>query len=262
MSNSSPSKPLIAVSLKMYFGHSQTLAWARQVSQLAQQHPATREGLIELAILPSFPSLVPVVDLVAPAVSVGAQDVAATDAGPFTGEVSAAELAEIGCIFTEIGHAERRKQFGETDEIVGAKIAQALQHGLTPLICVGEPDRVLPAQAAELVTAELERVLAPARALNLQGNLVLAYEPHWAIGAQSPASIAHITVVCTALSTALRSDSSFANSRVIYGGSAGPGLLTELGSAVDGLFLGRFAHEVSGLESVLDDALKLIGVPA
>jgi len=71
-----------------------------------------------------------------------------TDSGPFTGEVGGSQLAEIGCTMVEVGHAERRSQFGETDEIVARTTMAGLRNGLAPVLCVGEPDRGSPAQAA------------------------------------------------------------------------------------------------------------------
>lgn len=144
--------------------------------------------------------------------------------------------------------------FGEGDTVVAAKTAAALRNGLTPVLCVGELDRVAPAEAAARTVAEAERVLATAAHEGPLGPVVLAYEPQWAIGAPRPASPAHIRAVCEALTDWLATRPALSGSRVIYGGSAGPGLLTELGASVDGLFLGRFAHDPAAVERVLDEA--------
>lgn len=87
---------------------------------------------------------------------------------------------------------------------------------------------------------------------------MVAYEPHWAIGATDPADPEHIGAVCAALRERVRDDTTLAGSPVIYGGSAGPGLLTRIGSHVDGVFLGRFAHDTERLADVLDEAERLV----
>jgi len=243
----------IGVSLKMYFGHAQTLAWIDDVASLASSHPAIIDGSVELFVIPTFVSLVECVDrLQGTGVIVGAQDLAAEDSGAFTGEVSGAELAEVGAAVVEIGHAERRSLFGETDEVVAAKTSAALRNGLTPVLCIGEKSRTSPADAA----AECIRQLRSAIEGSAEGRLIVAYEPVWAIGAAQPADAAHIRDVCAIIRGAVTALPNHKNSVVIYGGSAGPGLLSELGVQVDGLFLGRFAHDPAALRSVIDEAAE------
>lgn len=244
-----PAPLTIGVSLKMYFGHHRTLNWARRVAALADAHPAVTSGAARLFVLPAFPALVPVAGVLAGSgVAIGAQDVATEDTGAYTGEVGAPYLSEIGCRYAEVGHAERRALFGEDDAMVAAKTAAALRNGLTPVLCVGESETGPAEAAARSAVAELERVTA-----GLSGPLVVAYEPRWAIGAAASAPVEHITTVCRALTARLAGESRWAGSAVIYGGSAGPGLLTRLRPHVDGLFLGRFAHDPDALAAVLDE---------
>ncbi|MFJ7493154.1 triose-phosphate isomerase family protein [Streptomyces sp. NPDC097727] len=248
----------IGVSLKMYFGHHQTLNWARRIADTAARHPAVTSGTAELFVLPAFPAIVPVAGILAGTdVRTGAQDLAAEDTGPYTGEVSGAHLKEIGASYAEVGHAERRRLFGEGDTVVAAKTAAALRNGLTPVLCVGELDPVAPAGAAARTVAEAQRILATASHDSAPAPVVIAYEPQWAIGAPEPASPEHIRTVCEALTAWLATQPALAGSRVIYGGSAGPGLLTELGKGVGGLFLGRFAHDPAAVEQILDEAMTL-----
>ncbi|MBL1117196.1 triosephosphate isomerase [Streptomyces sp. 110] len=259
---SSPHVPsvTIGVSLKMYFGHHQTLNWCRRIAAIAERHPAVTGGLVETFVLPSFPALVPAAGLLAgTGVRVGAQDLSAEEPGAFTGEVSGAQLREIGCGYAEVGHAERRRLFHEDETVVAAKTAAALRHGLTPVLCVGEPERADAGRAAERCAAEVESALAAAGRAGVLGPVIVAYEPQWAIGAPEPASPEHIRAVCTALSTRLAERAELAGSRVVYGGSAGPGLLTRLGPEVGGLFLGRFAHDPGAFEAILDEAAALHG---
>ena len=243
---------IIGVSLKMYFGHAQTLEWCRGVAALTAERPASSTRLF---LLPSFPSLPAVADLLSgTGVAFGAQDLAAADAGAQTGEVGGAMLAELGCRYVEVGHAERRTLFGEGEDLVAAKTAAALRHGLVPVLCLGEAVRGEAAQAAVECVRQLDSALADSRAAGLTGPLVIAYEPHWAIGAAEPAPDEHISAVCAALRTAVAELDAHPDSSVIYGGSAGPGLLARLADTVDGLFLGRFAHDPAALATVLDEA--------
>jgi triosephosphate isomerase len=209
-------------------------------------------------VIPSFPSIPDVAPVASAAgMLLGAQDVHWEDAGAFTGEVSAPELAEHGVALVEIGHAERRAMFGETDDTVGRKVAATLRHGMTPLLCVGEAGRG-PADAAGAASVDqLEVSLARARDAGLAGNLIVAYEPVWAIGAPVPASDEHIRTVATALRGHLADDPAFDGARVIYGGSAGPGLWPRIADSLDGMFLGRFAHDPAAFGRILDDVVAL-----
>jgi len=241
----------IGVSLKMYFGHARALDWIDAVASLARSHPAIVDGSVELFVIPSYLAISESVRrLDGTRVLVGAQDLATADSGAFTGEVSGVELAEVGVRVVEVGHAERRRLFGETDEIVAAKTAAALRNGLTPVLCIGEEARTEPQLAAEQCLRQLGTAIDGAAA----GRLIVAYEPVWAIGAAHPADPTYIRAVCATLSSAIARLPGRDGSVVVYGGSAGPGLLAALGDDVDGLFLGRFAHDPASLRAVIDEA--------
>jgi triosephosphate isomerase (TIM) len=229
-------RPVVGVSLKAYFTLARARDWLRDAAA------AVPDG-VEFFVAPSYLAIPDA--LVAFPHGTAAQDVSSEEPGAFTGEVTAAELAEAGVRYAEIGHAERRRLYGETDEVVAAKTAAALRHGVTPVLCVGEP--VDGPDAADVAVAQLRAALEHAPA----GRVIVAYEPVWAIGAASPASDDHIRAVAAALRDARREE----HDAIIYGGSAGPGLLTRLGDAVDGIFLGRFAHDVAALRSVIDEAV-------
>lgn len=237
----------IGVSLKTYLGHGDTLAWAKQIATLAGH----RAG-VELFVVPTFTTIAEVARILAGTeIAIGAQDLAADDTGNQTGEVTGAVLAELGCRYVEVGHAERRHRFGETEKIVAAKAAAAFRHGLTPVLCIGETDRGSVDAAVADCERQLESALGPGRRAGRLARPVIAYEPHWAIGQPEPAGDDHIRGVVAGIRAAAR------GAPVIYGGSAGPGLLTRLGDATDGLFLGRFAHDPAAYAGVLDEAHSL-----
>jgi len=245
----------LGASLKMYFSYAQTLAWCESVAQIARQHPAVRDGRVGLFVLPTFPAIPAALAIFADTpVRVGAQNIAPAASGAWTGEVSACMLQELGASLAEIGHAERRRHFAEDDAQIAAKVALALRSRLTPVLCIGEPRQVSPEAAAATCATQLERALAEAQ--SLRGSVLLAYEPQWAIGAPQPAPESHIRAVCGALrQQPLPPGISL---RVIYGGSAGPGLLSRLDESVDGLFLGRFAHDPHALAQMIDEAAALL----
>lgn len=241
---------LVAVSLKAYFGVAQTRDWLRDLAVLL-----ARDGLpdgVELAILPSSPLLERAhLELDRFGVHVGAQDVSRAGPGPMTGEVPASMLAELGCRYAEVGHAERRRHFGDDDEVVAAKAEAAARAGLMPLICVGEQSRDS-ANAAVEVVRQARHVVD-----RIAGHpFVIAYEPVWAIGADEPADAVEVMRIGAALRSSLP-ELGF-SSRLIYGGTAGPGTLTQLATVFDGVFLGRRAHRIDGLGAVLHEAAGLV----
>lgn len=244
---------VVGVSLKMYFGHDRATSWFDEVATRVRAHDAVASGAVSLFITPTYLQILPALDAFrGTPVRIGGQDVTTEDAGAYTGEVSAAELAEVGASIVEVGHAERRRLYGETDDVVAAKTRAALRNDLTPVLCIGEADEVAPEDASEFAVAQLRSSLRGAE----PGPVIVAYEPVWAIGASRPADHSHIRVVSDGLREELRTPER-AGSSVIYGGAAGPGLVTTLGDAVDGVFLGRFAHDPDALMRVLDEAADL-----
>jgi triosephosphate isomerase len=242
---------LVGVSLKMYFSHAAALEWFERVAHIARTHEGVTSDAVELFVIPSFTSIPAALAAFADTkVVVGAQDLFWKDSGAYTGEVSGAELAELGVGVVEVGHAERRRIFNETEAIVAHKAAAALRNGIAPVLCIGEIEQVNSELAALTCVAQLKAALAEAPA----GRVIVAYEPVWAIGAEKPADIAHIRTVCSELRRSLSALPGREGSGIIYGGSAGPGLLAGLVPHVDGLFLGRFAHDIDALATVIDEA--------
>jgi triosephosphate isomerase len=248
-SGASASPLYIGVSTKMYLGYQASLRWLSEVRAVVDARPALAgSGDILVFVIPSFPVLAQAGTILAGSpVLLGAQNCAWAD-GPLTGEVSPGMLAELGVALVEIGHAERRVLFGEDDDVVARKVGAALDAGLTPLLCVGEPARVSPEDAADVCLRQARS--AAGHDDSLLPRLVLAYEPVWAIGADQPAEPAYVNAVVALIREGLG-----ASCPIIYGGSAGPGLLPQL-TAADGLFLGRFAHDAGNLGRVLDEALE------
>ncbi len=239
----SDKRALVAVSLKMYLTAAETKRWVQDVRRIVEE---SKTAATEVAVLPSFPILESTAAILGgTSVRWGAQDIAPSAAGAQTGEVSATMLRELGCVYVELAHAERRSIFGEDDLMILNKLRQVLEVGLVPLYCVGEEEQGSPNDAVEHCLRELGPVFDLTR--GYAPGLVVAYEPRWAIGADKPAPADHVRHVCTEIRKAAPDD----NVRVIYGGSAGPGTFSDLQPAADGIFLGRFAHDVANLAAVL-----------
>ena len=245
----------LGVSLKAYLGVRESAEWAAAIAAHASAHPAVRSGAVEAFVLPALPALAAVsAALAGSPVAYGAQDLFWEDRGAFTGAVSGADLAELGCRYVEIGHAERRSVFGEGEDVARRKLAAAVRNGLTPVVCVGERSRQSAWRAAEVCAAELEHVLAEAEGV---GDVVVAYEPEWAIGQADPAPPGHVVDVVRAVRRRAADLPIAGRLTVIYGGSARPGLLGTMAEGVDGLFLGRFAHDPAAFAVMLDEAAAI-----
>ncbi|MCC7152845.1 MAG: triose-phosphate isomerase [Rubrivivax sp.] len=185
---------------------------------------AAAPGAAELAVCAPFPYLADAAAaLSGSALALGAQDCSAHAEGAYTGEVSAAMLAEIGCRYVIVGHSERRAQHGESDGLVAQKAQAALAHGLTPIVCVGETllqrehgqtGAVVGRQLAAVIGQLGERI----------GAIVLAYEPVWAIGTGRTASPQQAQEVHALLRAQLQAamGTAAAQVRILYGGSVKP----------------------------------------
>lgn len=226
-----------------------TLAQARAFVDELVADPLP-EG-VRTFVLPAHTSLATVRDRLPPGcpVLLGAQNASAEPEGARTGEVSMRMVRDAGAQLVELGHSERRELYGETDETVAAKVRAALDAGLTPLVCVGEPWGQRCAGQAEIfvqqqLTAALASVSADERRL-----LMVAYEPVWAIGeggrAAEPEQIQPVlSQVADIVGDA---------APVLYGGSVTPALAADLRELthLDGLFVGRAAWSAAGLRRLL-----------
>ena len=160
----------------------------------------------------------------------GGQDLNVNASGAFTGEISGPMLRDFGCTYVIVGHSERRTYYGESDEIVADKFGAALEHGLTPILCVGEVLEEREAGTTEAVVArQLEAVLGKHDISSLS-NAVIAYEPVWAIGTGKTATPEQAQEVHAFIRAKLRElDAGVADKvRILYGGSMKPSNAAEL----------------------------------
>jgi triosephosphate isomerase (TIM) len=204
---------------------------------------AGEAGDREVVICPPFLALKAVVELCLQSrVRVAAQNMHAEPAGAFTGEVSAPMLREIGVDGVILGHSERRQHFAETDEALARKVPAALAAGLEPILCVGEREQERDAgDTAAVLRRQVEADLAAVDVERLP-DVVIAYEPVWAIGTGRTATAKQATEAIAFIRSliASRSDTAAGAIRILYGGSVKPGNAADLlGAAdVDGALVG------------------------
>lgn len=244
-------KRIVGTSLKMYFDLPSTLRYIESAAELSRAADAAN---VDFFVIPDFISLLPAKErLTGTNVLLGAQDCWAEDKGAFTGEVSPLNLSQAGVKIVEIGHAERRRLFRETDEDVAKKAAAIARNGMIPLICIGEKKKgEVASQAVGIAVSECKpQVEAALSQIPDDAEVILAYEPVWAIGAAEPAGADHVVAVTQNLRALCAGRKG--RTRILYGGSAGPGTFGKLKEGVDGCFLGRFAHDVKNLEKVIHE---------
>jgi triosephosphate isomerase len=246
--NSSRSRPWIGTSWKMTKTRAEAAFYA---SALASAAPLFVDD-VQAFVLPSYPLIESVAATLVPTgFRVGAQNVHWADSGPYTGEVSAPMLVDIGASIAAIGHAERRALFGETDETVQARVAGALRHGLTPLLCVGEAAAERKTRTeVQFVTRQIGIALAGLEDAQVASTMI-AYEPIWAIGTGStPATADEAEDMHGEIRRFLADRYGEAGESIplLYGGSVNVSSASDLIAAphVDGLFVGRAAWSAEG----------------
>jgi triosephosphate isomerase len=236
-------KPLIAGNWKMNLNHFEAIAL---VQKIAFSLPDKYFDRVDVTVIPPFTDLRSVQTLVDGdklRLTYGAQDVSQHDAGAYTGEISGAFLAKLGCTFAVVGHSERRTYHNESDSLVGAKAAAAHKHGLTPIICIGESLGVR--EAGDHIAwnvAQLQGSLAGLSNEQIAAS-VIAYEPVWAIGTGRVASAADAQEVCGAIRAELANIATpeiAETVRVLYGGSVNVKNIGELIAQpdIDGALVG------------------------
>ncbi|MFB2973335.1 triose-phosphate isomerase [Aerosakkonema sp. BLCC-F183] len=223
-------KTVIAGNWKMYKTQAEALEFLQGFMSSLEETPEEREIVLcapftDLGIMSK--------SLHGSRVQLGAQNVHWEDAGAYTGEIAAPMLLEIGVRYVIIGHSERRQYFGETDETVNKRLLAAQSHGLTPILCVGESKQQRDAGETEsLIVGQLEKDLIGVD----QHNLVIAYEPIWAIGTGDTCE----TKEANRVIGLIRSQLTNPDVPIQYGGSVKPDNIDEImaQSDIDGVLVG------------------------
>ena len=244
-------KPIIAGNWKMNMTPSEGTALVNELI------PMVADAKCEVVVCPTAACLDAVGKAIAGTnIKLGAQNVHFAEKGAYTGEISAAMLKELGCEYVIIGHSERRQYFGETDETVNKRTLAAVKAGLVPIICVGESLE----QREQGITKE---VVSMQTKLALQGlvagevaDVVIAYEPIWAIGTGKTATSAEADETIGDIRRAIREVFGDAadSTRIQYGGSMNPGNVSELMAKkeIDGGLIGGASLKASDFSKVVN----------
>ncbi|GAB3122904.1 triose-phosphate isomerase [Glaciibacter psychrotolerans] len=247
--------PLMAGNWKMNLDHLQAIAF---VQKLAWSLKDARHDFstVEVAVFPPFTDLRSVQTLISAdklPITFGAQDVSAHQSGAYTGEISAAFLAQLECQYVIIGHSERRTLHNETDEVVAAKVTAALGHNLVPVICVGETAADLAEHGPSAVpVAQLRAALT---GVTNAADFVVAYEPVWAIGsgqAATPEQAEQVASALRAVVNEMLGQDVADKTRILYGGSVKAsniaGFMRE--PNVDGALIGGASLDIAEFSSI------------
>ena len=247
------SSPLVVGNWKMNGGPQACATLAEQVSRGLEAQPAG----VDVALAPPFTGLAAVRQAIgARPIVLAAQNCHEQESGAFTGEVSAAMLAEIGCRFVIVGHSERRHLFAESDATVARKVAAVIRHAMRPILCVGETlEERERADAWSVISRQLDCALKGPGEDGID-TVEIAYEPVWAIGTGLNASAQQIDDIHRAIRNFLIErfgQTRGAPVRLLYGGSVKPEnarMIAEIDS-VDGLLVG-------GASLIAESFLKIV----
>jgi len=252
-------RPLIAGSWKMNLTHLEAIGL---VQKLAFTIPETVLDTVEVVVLPPFTALRSVQTLVTGdklEVGYGAQDLSAHDSGAYTGDISGTMLAALACQYVTVGHSERRQIHGEDDAVVAAKAQAALRHGIVPIVCVGEGLEVRQAGGhVEHCCGQLDASLEGLTAEQL-AQVVVAYEPVWAIGTGEVATPEDAQEVCGALRARLAErfgPETAAAVRILYGGSVKAASTAGImaGPDIDGALVGGASLDADEFAQICQNA--------
>lgn len=250
--------PLISGNWKMNHNHFEAIQTVQKLHYLVDKELTE---VVDVSIHPPFTdirSIQTLIDADSLPFALGAQHCHWEDTGAFTGEVSAAFLAKLDVKYVIAGHSERRELFGETDEMVAAKVSAIEKHQMTPIVCVGETLEERKADATEeKVVGQIDAVIA-GRSPTLIAAMVIAYEPIWAIGTGKTATADDAQTVCATIRARIAqvTDQDTADAvRIQYGGSVKSSNIEELMAQpdIDGALVGgasldadEFAKIVAG----------------
>ncbi|NEO14362.1 MULTISPECIES: triose-phosphate isomerase [unclassified Moorena] len=237
-------KIVIAGNWKMYKTQAETAEFLKGFLPELEQTPIEREVVLcapftDLGVMSEHVQNTPV--------QIGAQNIHWENAGAYTGEIAGGMLKEIGVRYVIVGHSERRQYFGETDETVNKRLHAAQRHGLIPILCVGETKAQRDAgETEDIITKQLEKDLVNVD----QQNLVIAYEPIWAIGTGDTCDASEANRIIGLIRSKLKE----ANVPIQYGGSVKPKNIDEImaQSEIDGVLVGGASLEPASFARIVN----------
>lgn len=253
---------LIAGNWKMHTDLSAARTLARNIADAVEARGGALQG-VDLAVCPPYVSLDAVSTVLEDTpVAVGAQNMHFADEGAYTGEIAAPMLRSVGCRYVILGHSERRQYFGEDDALVNRKVQQALAHRLVPIVCVGETKAQRDAGEAEAVVRHQIRGALDDVALEGANQLVIAYEPVWAIGTGDTATPEQAQSMHAFIRTVLAdryNETLAGNVAILYGGSMKPHNAANLLAQpdLDGGLIGGASLRADDFMGIADAAVQV-----
>ena len=249
-------KPIIAGNWKMYKNLDEAVQFAYKV---ADKMPSVEK--VDSVICAPFIALKDLVKSQGSNLKIGAQNMHFEEQGAFTGEIAPSMLTNIGVTYVIIGHSERRAMFNETDETCNKKVHQAFNHGLVPILCVGESlEERETGKTNDLLTEQLEKDLAGLSKEQVE-KLVIAYEPIWAIGTGKTATAEVADETCGFIRETVKRlyDEATAEAiRIQYGGSVKTSNIDELMAKpnIDGALIGGASLKAEDFVTLVTAAVK------
>jgi triosephosphate isomerase len=230
---------LIIANWKIYLGAKESVALARRLSKIKSKN--------QLVVCPSFPVVSEVKKALGKNIKLGAQNVAQKPDGALTGEVSAGMLSSLGCQYVIVGHSERRHTLSETDAQIKEKLRVVVSSKMIPVLCVGE---TLSERKSGKTIEIVRKQLSVLRGLKFE-NLVIAYEPVWAIGTGLTPTLEQISEVHKTIKKVI--GKLVSKTKVLYGGSVDKKNAQKILSLaeVDGALIGRASTDYSSLKKII-----------
>ncbi|MCK4231700.1 triose-phosphate isomerase [candidate division WOR-3 bacterium] len=231
-----------------------------EARELANELRGRLEGIgdADIAVCPPATSIAAVAEALAGSnIAWGAQNAHWDQTGAFTGEISTSALKELGCTYVIVGHSERRHVFGESDEMVGKRLARVIASGLVPILCVGETEQERQqGQTDEVLRRQLGRACADIE----EPPAIAAYEPVWAIGTGRRAEIGDVETAHRFIRERLaaRFGSKAEGIRILYGGSLKPANVADLASSeeFDGGLVGGASLSAASFAELIARAIE------
>lgn len=253
-------RPLIVANWKMHLAPSEAEAFAQQLKPILPGSTGAVGERFDLAIAPAAPALDRLGQaLLGSGIHLAAQNLHAEAKGAFTGEISLAMLEDLGCSYALIGHSERRQIFGEDDAMIAAKAQRLDGSRVAPILCVGETLEERENEATVEVVGRQLRAALSATGDGLAGQMVVAYEPVWAIGTGRTATPDLAQNVHAALREMLIAHYGAAGeeTRILYGGSVKPSNARELLAQpdIDGALVGGASLDPHDFASIAEACL-------
>ena len=252
--------PIIVANWKMNLNHLEAIALTQKLSYQIDKYLLENAEVVLCPLFTDLRSVQTTIDSDKMEFKLGAQNVHQSEKGAFTGEISAPMLAKFGTSYVIAGHSERRQYFNETNDIIAEKVKSVLKFAMTPILCVGETkEQRENDQSFDIVEEQISIGLSKISKSEIE-NVIIAYEPVWAIGAGTPATIVQANEMISKIRSvifAMHKGSSDAT-RVIYGASVDPlnarNFMDQEG--IDGLLVGGASLNADDFSRLVISAIK------